>query len=48
VPRRSAGGDLEVRWDGLAGDGRAVAPGLYFIRLTAGSATAAQKVHVVR
>jgi hypothetical protein len=48
VPERSAGGDMEVRWDGVDRDGRPVPAGLYFIRLTAGSATAAQKVHVVR
>jgi hypothetical protein len=41
-------GPVGVRWDGRDGAGRAVAPGMYFVRATAGGETATARVLRVR
>jgi hypothetical protein len=41
-------GPVEVRWDGLDGDGRRVGSGLYFVRLVAGSEVRRGKLVVLR
>ncbi len=42
------GGDHSVRWNGLDDGGAAAASGVYFTRLTAGSASATAKLNLVR
>ena len=44
----AGGGRGVVRWDGTAGDGSAVAPGVYLVRLEAGGETAFRKVVCLR
>ncbi len=41
-------GSHEVRWDGKGGDGRPVATGVYFVRLTAGDETRTSRMMIVR
>ena len=41
-------GDHLLRWDGADDCGRRVAPGIYFLRITAGGKRLVRKLHVVR
>jgi photosystem II stability/assembly factor-like uncharacterized protein len=41
---RAAAGDLPLSWDGLDGNGRRVAAGVYFLRATAGGAAATRRL----
>lgn len=45
---RDAGVEHTARWDGMDGEGRPVASGVYFVRLTANGVTQSRKITLVK